>query len=226
MKAAAFVSPAGEILGLKQLGIVRYYDNSGGLWAAYKETPLNITEAGDLPELQNMLKSLREDGCSIFVVREIGGVPGSILESVGFRIWLSQGNVMPELDYIQEEEKKAMEKREQPAPEPRLVGSACEARYSINLTETLKNNPHLNSREILIPFIRNTPYKILEIICDHTPKWVEKELGELKAALVSKTLDKKGLKLILVPTDKSGGCGTCSSAQNSHSCGSHGGCYE
>ena len=35
----------------------------------------------------------------------------------------------------------------------------------------------MNSKDILLPFFQNNKFVELEIICLHTPKWIERELG-------------------------------------------------
>jgi hypothetical protein len=51
--------------------------------------------------------------------------------------------------------------------------------YSADLRDVMAHKTHLNSREILLPFLQSTPFNRLEITCTHVPRWFEKELPYL-----------------------------------------------
>ncbi len=212
MRIAAYVDPHDDIIDLKTPGIVRFYENIEGVWVSFSEFPLSIKEANDLKELQLMLKPIAEelDDGHIFLAGEIGGVPGVILESVGLKIWRSDhGPVIPELEYIMRKELEAMEALLAHPPKPVAVGSECAGKFRVNLIEVLKTYPHLNSREVLIPFLTETQFGSLEIICEHAPKWFETELNKMNVMIKSKTLDPLGMKVVLCPSEGMSGCSGC-----------------
>jgi hypothetical protein len=65
-----------------------------------------------------------------------------------------------------------------------LTGSEEEAEYEIDLVSLLNENCGLNSMDILIPFMKETNFKKLQITCSHLPKWFGKVLESFQ--LVSK----------------------------------------
>lgn len=87
-------------------------------------------------------------------------------------------------------------------PLPLLVGDIQEGRYLINLAEIMRDNPALNSRQVLIPALEDRSFKKLEIICDHIPRWFYNELRNLKLAAEPEVADETGqwLKVIVSPT--------------------------
>ncbi len=86
-------------------------------------------------------------------------------------------------------------------PLPVLIGDISEGRYSINLAEILDENPSLNSRQILMPALEETSFKMLEIICDHIPRWFNNELRNLKLMAEPEVPDESGkwLKVVVSP---------------------------
>lgn len=77
-------------------------------------------------------------------------------------------------------------------PPPVLIGDISEGRYSINLAEILDENPALNSRQILMPVLKETSFKKLEIVCDHLPRWFNNELRNLQLTAEPEVSDESG----------------------------------
>jgi Fe-only nitrogenase accessory protein AnfO len=90
-----------------------------------------------------------------------------------------------------------MENKIIPAPIP--AGDINDGYYKINLADILKNDPALNSREILIPFMEKKTFKKLEIFCDHLPKWFSREVDLLNLKVESENPDVSGhgIKVII-----------------------------
>ncbi|MFT3952056.1 MAG: Fe-only nitrogenase accessory AnfO family protein, partial [Oscillospiraceae bacterium] len=53
------------------------------------------------------------------------------------------------------------------------------------LRNVISRKTSYSSKQILIPFFQNTDFELLEIRCEHIPKWFEKELPKLNLALRS-----------------------------------------
>lgn len=51
--------------------------------------------------------------------------------------------------------------------------------FHTDLREVMKGNTSYNSKQILVPFLKKQKYSLLEIICEHVPKWLENEQNEL-----------------------------------------------
>ncbi|MDD2335566.1 MAG: Fe-only nitrogenase accessory protein AnfO [Geobacteraceae bacterium] len=86
-------------------------------------------------------------------------------------------------------------------PKPLPVGNIRDGHYRINLAEVLNNDPRLNSKQVLVPFMEETPFLKLEILCDHPPRWFSTELKNLNLMAEFETHDTSGrwLKLVIVP---------------------------
>jgi Fe-only nitrogenase accessory protein AnfO len=222
MRLAAYVNPENIITGLKQRGSVKLFEQNENDWDLVADLPMDVNEAEDLEQLQSILKDTvaQFEDCAILIAEDMTGVMNAILESVDIKTWRSEGYVYDVLNYIASEEERELLESMAVAPEPVLKGSECAGMYHLNLVDTLKVYPKLNSREILIPFIMRGGFKSLEIICEHAPKWLQTDAEKLNVTVHSKTLSTKGIRLVLVP--KGGGASACESCAPSvplSSCG-------
>ena len=57
----------------------------------------------------------------------------------------------------------------------------------------------MNSRQLLLPFIREASFCQLEVICDHLPKWFERELASQGIAVAITANEDGILHLLLTP---------------------------
>jgi Fe-only nitrogenase accessory protein AnfO len=88
-------------------------------------------------------------------------------------------------------------------PPPVPVGDPQLGHYSINLSDILRDNPALNSREVLIPVLEGSFFQKLEIICDHIPRWFYNELRNLKLKAGPEVPDASGRLTMLVERQRS-----------------------
>ena len=181
MKIATFVNQEGHVAGLYESGLVRLYNQSSGVWTKEKEFPLELSRDMGLAEvrvkLRNMVSQLED--CHIFLAGEVKGVPYAILEGMDFNIWKSQGPVVEQLDFVAAKEQEAIEAAKKPKPEPLPVGDIRDCIFQINLQEVLASDPSLTSKSVLLPFLKNTAFQKLEILCEHAPRWLSSECESL-----------------------------------------------
>jgi len=132
-----------------------------------------------------MLTSEFED-CVCLIVENIKGLPAALLQDKGIGIWKFNGLFLPGLlDFVKKELEKALVKKEKIIVCPELIGSKENAEYKIDLVSLLGGNSGLNSMDILIPFMKETNFRKLQIRCTHLPKWFDKVLESFQ--LVSKS---------------------------------------
>jgi Fe-only nitrogenase accessory protein AnfO len=204
MKLAVFLNEYGQILSFYSSGIVEIYSNDESKWNCINQIPFDMTHQRDLADVQlkiNMLTSEFED-CSLLIVENIKGLPTALLQEKGIGVWKFSGIFLPDLfDFVKKELEKALVKPEKIIIRPTLTGSEQEAEYEINLVSVLSRNSGLNSMDILIPFMKETNFKKLQITCSHLPKWFNRVLEEFQ--LVSKIDELKGdlFKVTVSPVD-------------------------
>ncbi len=186
MKIAVFINEYSQILPFYSLGIVEIYSDDESNWNCINQIPFDMTYQRDLADVQlkiNMLTSEFED-CSLLIVENIKGLPSILLQEKGIGIWKFKGLFLPELlGFVKKELEKALAKPEKIIVSPVLIGSEEDAEYEIDLIPLLCENRMLNSRDILIPFMKETNFKKLRIICSHLPKWFNNVLEAFQLAL-------------------------------------------
>lgn len=179
MKIAVFLNEYGHILPFYSSGIVEIYSDDESKWDCINQIPFDMTVQRDLTDVQlkiNLLTSEFED-CNLLIVDNIKGLPSALLQEKGIGVWKSNGLFLPELfDFVRKELLKALVKPEKTVVSPVLIGSKEEAEYEIDLVSVLGSNCGLNSMDILIPFMKETYFKKLQITCSHLPKWMDKVL--------------------------------------------------
>ncbi len=180
MKIAMFVDGKGNTLPFYSTGTVELYDQKQGKWVNAKSIPFSITEGMGLGEIRTTIRKMLSelDGCKIFVAAMIKGTPYTILEGMGMSIWKMKGKPVEYLSYIDEEETKLA--KERLIPKPSVIGDIRDGIYRINIAEAMEKNGKLTSKRLLLPFILKTSFTRLEVLCDHAPRWFEKEFPAMK----------------------------------------------
>ena len=123
---------------------------------------------------------------------EISGAPYSALNRSGFLICESEGISDAFFDELFEEleadedvlkfenptsaqDAAAMNaERQKAVMTPKQGGTP--GYYSIDLKEVQKCDPMMSTKKVLRPFLSETPFVELSILCDHEPPWLETEL--------------------------------------------------
>jgi len=187
MKIAVFLNEYGQILPFYSSGIVEIYSNDESTWDCINQIPFDLTDQRDLADVQlkiNLLTSEFED-CSLLIVENIKGLPSALLQEKGIGVWKFSGLFLPDLlVFVKKELEKALVKPEKIIIRPVLIGYEQDAVYEIDLVSLLNEDCGLNSMDILIPFMKDTNFKKLQITCSHLPKWFNRVVEEFQ--LVSK----------------------------------------
>jgi Fe-only nitrogenase accessory protein AnfO len=188
MEIAVFLNQYRKTLPFYSSGFVEIYSNDDSKWECINQIPVDMSYQKDLADVQlkiNMLASEFED-CSLLVIENIKGLPKALLQEKGIGIWKFSGLFLPELlDFVKTELEKALVKPEKIIIGPLLIGCEQDAEYEVDLVSLLGENSELNSMDILIPFMKETNFRKLQIRCSHLPKWFDRVLESFQ--LVSKT---------------------------------------
>lgn len=85
-------------------------------------------------------------------------------------------------------------------PQPECV---AEGLYRFDLEGTLAKHEHFNSQQLLIPFLENTRFQELEVLCGHVPRWLNKKLEELSLVAEFEELNgsRAALKIRILPKE-------------------------
>jgi Fe-only nitrogenase accessory protein AnfO len=201
MKIAVLVDEKGNTVEYSNNGIIKLYVSEDGKWLCIKKMPFKINEGTTISEIRERIHAIRAEieDSKVFIVETMKSLPIAIFDGYGVTVWNHKGDPTVAFDFVQEQETN---KAHQPksccdspsckstcsssfdgvisSTSPVAIGNLCDGFYTIDLAKVLASDRTLNSKQILIPFLQNTAFKKLEVICEHVPKWFENELNTLK----------------------------------------------
>jgi Fe-only nitrogenase accessory protein AnfO len=212
MRIATYLNERGEVADFGQSGEICLFEGAIGEWVGNSVAPLDLGGMASLSELRARLREACTPihDCRSFLVGETGGILNAFLEGLGFATWYSEGSLAERLDNVarreaereqiggssrgegEEEDFTAAPRIHRPSP----VGDPKEGAYRIDLSTALEEQPGINSKQILIPFLAERDFSRLEIYCDHLPRWLERKAAELGLSLVIESARGSGTGLV------------------------------
>jgi len=182
---AVLLNNNGETSSWLDSGIIKVYERRNEEWIESKSLPYCISTNTNIVSLRKYLSELVEklDKCRIFVSKEVSGQLFSILEANFFNVYEINGLPDTFLDSILASEEKHQK-------EEHLLASQAENKffpeqidkfgnYTIDLKKLLQEDGTVSSKQILIPFLKEEKFESLEVVCDHVPKWFDRELSDM-----------------------------------------------
>lgn len=227
MKIGAYIDEAGNLTSLRKKGLLRVYEGAAHDWRPIQDISLDISEETALPKIREALDgadaAMGED-CRVVLSSEARGFFYSYLEEIGIRTWKSNAPVMEALPAVEKGEiEKAAKAAECQEKHEGCSSGGCgtksktlvsitplrpvaaqdlgDGRYLLDLAATLKKNPALNSRQVLLPILADTPFKTLEILCDHLPRWFDQHIAEKGLKAQVETLENSRIVKATVTRD-------------------------
>lgn len=145
-------------------------------WRVVEEVNLKNDEHNGIKELRGYYNQIASglNDCKIIIVTKAIGIPYSVFYGEDFSVWELEGNPLDHFDNIlvkerlHEEELKRLEEEEH-------VYQIKEGHYLVDLSKLEITKPELSSKKVIIPFMENTKFEILEVHCCHVPPWLVKE---------------------------------------------------
>ncbi|OOM79520.1 Fe-only nitrogenase accessory protein AnfO [Clostridium sp. BL-8] len=180
---AVLINNTGETCSWLNNGIIKLYKRTGESWTETKSLDYSLSDNSNIISLRKTLSELLEklEDCKVFVAKEISGQFFSILESHFFNAYELEGPPNTFLDSVLISENK-LKKEElilasQSANKffPEVVDKF--GNYTINLKRLLQEDAMVSSKQILLPFLKEEEFESLEVVCDHVPKWFDRELA-------------------------------------------------
>lgn len=80
-----------------------------------------------------------------------------------------------------------------------IVGDPADSRFRLDLAALLDSGAGLNSRDILVPILVGPPFRSLEILCDHPPRWLAETAAGLGLIATVESLD-EGVRVTVTRT--------------------------
>lgn len=198
-----FLNSEGITSSPPEAGIIRVYTQNPavGSWEITKEFAFSLLKSSSLLELRRTILNMvqRIGDCRIFAAREVAGQLYSVLEANNFNIYEVEGKPEQFLDSIiaseEESEKTAGKSTKTPVCYPAKNG--IEGSYFIDLKAALNSDSTLTSKKILLPFLESRDFKVLEVICDHIPRWFSEEFERQGLQSTESKLDRNEYKVTI-----------------------------
>lgn len=181
MEIAVLVSENRTTSGFEKDGNILVYEKENCEWKISRQMEY---KTDDLLNAFAFHKRLKEVGnwlgsCKIMIVNRIRGVHYLAFEE--FQISMLEIKGTPENFLEDIRECMNHQRTELSVPmEHNAIFQRQPGKYYTDLRDVMNGKTSYNSKQILLPFIKNEQYSVLEILCDHVPKWLEKEQSKLK----------------------------------------------
>ncbi|MEA4973022.1 MAG: Fe-only nitrogenase accessory AnfO family protein [Candidatus Metalachnospira sp.] len=118
------------------------------------------------------------ENCDTVAFKEIFGIPFSVFEMAGFKIF--------SIDYYSDEMLMGIEedieslndlkeKKEEMLNSAKPVETDTPGVYYFDLLEIQAKCPEISSKQALKQFLDSTPFMELRLVCAHIPPWIEKD---------------------------------------------------
>lgn len=201
MKIAALVDPRSCCLPLHAAGTIRVFSHLSAGWTIDQEFNFSLKDCRTIDETRarviDLVSNLTAMGCHDLLVAHAEGFLRAIFDGLGMTLWRMTGQPDAMLDQLkqliqQRERQSAVQNTanvpfnhgddDQPLTDaqkaylPQPVSEADREHYRINLVHSLEHSG-LNSRQLLLNFLKNCAFGELEVLCDHLPRWFEHELS-------------------------------------------------
>ncbi|MFD2113770.1 Fe-only nitrogenase accessory protein AnfO [Thiorhodococcus fuscus] len=217
MKIAAYIDSQRQPLSPQEPGVLRLFAYQNGAWNQLSDTAFAGIGAGSISELTQRTEQLGTllDGAEALLVRDVKGIAVTLLQNLGLRLWRLDGPPEAALDAVQHELEQS--EIEMPDPARFFESGDIEGTYRIDLAAALASDSGLNSQIVLIPFLEQTDFRRLEVVCDHPPRWLDKQLPALGLDWEQETQDSV-CRLLIRPTGER----TITPPAPTIGCGNHG----
>jgi len=182
---AVLLNDNGETSSWLDNGIIKLYERRNEEWIELKNLPYSISTYSNIPSLRKYLSELVEklDNCRTFVAKEVSGQLFSILEAYFFNVYELNGipNIFLDSVFMSEEKLQKEELLLASQAKNKFFPEQIDkfGNYTIDLKKLLQEDGTVSSKQILIPFLKDEKFESLEVVCDHVPKWFDRELSNM-----------------------------------------------
>jgi Fe-only nitrogenase accessory protein AnfO len=208
MLIAALLNDDGDAASPQEGGKARVFDRKGGEWETVAEAAFRPEGCASMADLRAYIGDAcqRLGGCKVLAAGPATGFYRVAFESFGVALWTVAGH--PEAAFEQIEAFYAEANRKGCGKGTACgCGQGCGAgcgkeggggaggkgaadslikavhgkagHYKADLREVMGGRAGINSREALLPFLKEVPFARLELVCEHVPRWFEAELPAL-----------------------------------------------
>jgi Fe-only nitrogenase accessory protein AnfO len=171
-KIAVIMNKCKNIASFEEDAIISVFENQSVLWHVLKRIPVRIDFKEDLSSLRKEIENLIAElgDCKIIAGKTISGLVYHMLDKRGFDIFEVE-QFRPELldEILSDATSTVSEKAGVTEP----VETGVPGIYFLDLVAMQLQNPEVSSKMAIQPFLTDTPFLELHVICRHLPPWLE-----------------------------------------------------
>ena len=161
-----------------------FYTKADNDWIKSDPIPFSCDLSGGLASVRENISQMLSafNNCRIIIAKSIIGIPYQVFDRSGFIICESEDFDLELLDAIQAD---LISQDEEANEDARLLAQTPEETnvpgyYRFDLTQVQQKHPEMSSKSALLPFLKETPFYALDLVCDHIPPWFDHQLPAMQ----------------------------------------------
>jgi Fe-only nitrogenase accessory protein AnfO len=172
-------------------GIIKVFSKQDDGWVLQRARTYDIQGAGSADAMRSYLSEVAVwlGDCKNFLAKRMRGIHLAAFEKYQISFWEIDGSPEQFFDYIQEAQSGQTKPAQDPPDETIKPVEQKPGYYFVDLREVMNHKTSLNSRQVLEPFLRETSFLQLEVVCNHVPKWLEDELPKFNLFTETQTIE-------------------------------------
>ncbi|NNJ33231.1 Fe-only nitrogenase accessory AnfO family protein [Lacrimispora defluvii] len=178
MEKIAVFSKDQELVPFQSCNRVEIFEKDGAQWKAVRTASFSPITGNTMEKLRRetqAIMTLAEDAKAV-LCRELSGIPFSVFNQKGYCIFCSEKADQDTLDGMIKDIEESDEKRrrkEEMIQNAGPVETQTPGIYFLDLVQLQAECPEVSSKKALLPFLSNTPFLELQLVCAHIPPWLE-----------------------------------------------------
>lgn len=164
-----------DLAKLSEANTLIVFEKRKNDWIARKQIPYQIDLSTNLQDIRNQVRNLitKLDDCKIIVSQSITGLAYNVFDRMGFHIFEIPSFQTTILNEILMDINNNTENIKRDEAIPTTPIETVDGIYFLDLIQLLENRPDISSKKALQPFLHNTPFVKLDVLCSHLPPWLE-----------------------------------------------------
>ncbi|MDP4182357.1 MAG: Fe-only nitrogenase accessory protein AnfO [Bacillota bacterium] len=184
LKIAVFLDEDGKITSVFKPSSVKIFEKTEDKWAISREFPVFLDMTKGIIDFREALSEFIDKIKDVKVVAasEISGIPYNEMDKKGFAVCETHEFSEAFLDMISESLSKEEEYDKPEAAEdisPLPTETEISGNYFFDLKKLLATKTSITSKQVLLPFLKNESFHMLEVVCSHVPPWFNVEFDKL-----------------------------------------------
>lgn len=182
MKIAVYTKNGTELSPFFQSDCITIYTKDGE-WNMDRQINVLSPLPQDTQALRKYIRALAESmgDCRVIAGGGMSGLPYNIFGKAGFSVF-DITKLSPEiLDDIADDVSSATLLADEACRDATgPIESSIPGIFSVNLIKAQSSDPSVSSKKLLQPFLRDTPFFELHMVCSHIPPWLEDGCWDIK----------------------------------------------